>query len=305
MSVSLRFYLFAADGPQRISQRVMEGLCHGQDAMPHFASTKQRVATVVVELENGKPSRILEATGSFFDFDSKGKVHGSLMRAGFEAMETHRALERSKRSGPSKVVDLSPKLNREKWERENKWQLSQQQLDVITDDIWKRKRAATAKVTQAKGAAPRPVPLTLEAEEAIGQIVPQLYGIDLKLQDLSETALRSFIFEIRARAAREGHEPLWLGLAESADRRREIKVRHRTGTGTWYAQVDVTSWDETRDKGQIILSKEEKCSSKKEAERAAQRLLAEHAKYFSATHSVDASVFCDLEWTGDTLEEKE
>jgi hypothetical protein len=28
-------------------------------------------------------------------------------------------------------------------------------------------------------------------------------------------------------------------------------------------------------------------------------------KYFSARHSVDASVFCDLEWTGDTLEEKE
>jgi hypothetical protein len=305
MSVSLRFYLFAADGLQRISKRVMEGLCHGRDAMPQFANTKQKVATVVVELENGKPARILEATGSFFDFDNKGKVQESLMRGGFEAVETYQALERSKRIGPSKVVDLSPKLNREKWERENKWQLSQQQLDVITDDIWRRKRTATAKVIQAKGAAPRPVPLTHEAEEAIGDIAAQLYGIDLKLQQLSELALKGFVFEIKARAAREGNDPLWLGLAESADRRREIKARHRTGTGTWYAQVDVTSWDETRDKGQIILSKEEKCSSKKEAEKAAQRLLAEHAKYFSATHSVDATVFCDLEWTGDTLGENE
>jgi hypothetical protein len=220
-------------------------------------------------------------------------------------METHQALERSKRIRPSKVVDLSPKLNREKWERENRWQLSQQQLDVITDDIWKRKRAAAAEVIQAKGAAQKPVPLTHEAKEAIREVEIELFDIDIKLQYLSETALKAFSFEIRARAACEGNDPLWLGLAESADRRREIKARHRMGTGIWYAQVDVTSWDENRDKGQIILSKEEKCSSKTEAEQAAQRLLAEHAKYFSATHSVDASVFCDLEWSDDTLEKTE
>jgi hypothetical protein len=155
-------------------------------------------------------------------------------------------------------------------------------------------------VTLAKGAVPKPIPLTHEAEVAIREVATQLYGIDLKLQYLSERALKGFIFEIRARAAREGNDALWLGLAESADRRREIRARHRTGTGAWYAQVDVTSWDETRDKGQMILSREEKCSSKKEAENAAQRLLAEHAKYFSATHSVDTSVFCDLEWTGES-----
>lgn len=305
MNRSFRVYLFADDGIQRISQRVMEGLCHGQDAMPQFANTKQRVANVIIELENGKPARILDATGSFLHFDDKGKVHESLIRGGFEAMETHQALERSKRIRTSKVVDLSPKLNREKWERENRWQLSKTELDVITDDIWKRKPAATSKVTQAKGEAQKPVPLTREAEEVIREVEIQLMGIDLKLQQLSETALRGFAFETKDRAAREGNDPLWLGLSEFADRRREIKARHRTGKGTWFAQIDVTSWDEAREKGQIILSKEEKCSSKKEAEQAAQRLLAEHAKYFSATHSVDASVFCDLEWTNDTLEEIE
>jgi hypothetical protein len=302
MSVSLRFYVFSAGGLQRISQRVMDGLCQGRDALPQFANTKQKFANVVVELENGKPARLREATGSFLHFDDKGQVHESLMRGGFEAMETYDALERSKRIGPSKVVDLSPKLNREKWERENRWQLSKQQLDMVADDIWKRKRAAAVTVIQAKGAAPRPVPLTHQAVGAIREVATQLYGIDLKLQELSETALKGFIFEVKARAAREGNDPLWLGLAESADRRREIKARHRTGKGTWYAQVDVTSWDEAREKGQIILSKEEKCSSKEEAEKAAQRLLAEHAKYFSATHSVDASVFCDLEWTEEESE---
>jgi hypothetical protein len=271
--------------------------------MPQFANTKQKIANAIVELANGKPTRILEATGSFLHFDDKGQVHESLIRGGFEAMETYEALERSQRTKPSKVVDLSPKLKREKWERENRWQLSKEQLDAIADDIWRRKRAATLKVAQAKGAAPRPVPLTHEAEGAVREITTQLYGIDLKLQQLSERSLKSFVFEIRTRVAREGNEPLWLGLADSADRRREIKARHRTGTGTWYAQIDVTSWDEARNTGETILSKEEKCSSKKEAEKAAQRLLAEHAKYFSSTHSVDASVFCDLEWTGETLEE--
>jgi hypothetical protein len=75
MSRSFRVYLFADDGVQRISQRVMEGLCHGQDAMPQFANTKQKVANVIIELENGKPVRILEANGSFLHFDDKGKVH--------------------------------------------------------------------------------------------------------------------------------------------------------------------------------------------------------------------------------------
>ena len=303
MSISIRFYLFAADEPQRISQRVMDGLCHGQDAMPQFASTKQKVANVVLELENGRPTRIRESSGFFLDFDAEGKVHESLVRGGFEAMETYDALERAKRMGPSKVVDLSPKLSREKWERENKWQLSKLQLDLIADDIFKR--SAAVKVIQAKGAAPRPVPLTHEAKEAIREVETQLYGIDIKLQYLSEAALKGFAFEIRARAARAGNDPLWLGLAESAHRRREIKARHRTGTGIWYAQVDVTSWDENRDKGQVILSKEEKCPSKKDAEKAAQRLLAEHAKYFSSTHSVDASVFCDLEATDGKTEASE
>ena len=96
-----------------------------------------------------------------------------------------------------------------------------------------------------------------------------------------------------------------LGLQKRLIEGREIKARHRTGTGVWYAHVDVTSWDDARNTGQTILTKQEKCSSKKEAEIAAQRLLAEHAKYFSATHSIDASVFCDLECTDDELDEKE
>lgn len=298
MSTSLRSYLFTNEGMQRISQRVMEGLCHGHDAMPQFANSKQRVANVVVELEDGKPARILETTGTYLHFDKNGKVHESLVRGGFEAMETYEALERSKRSASSKVVDLSPKLNREKWEREHRWQPSVKDLDGITADIWKQRKADSAKVVQAKGAKATPPKMTFEATEAIREIQSHLFRIDSKLENLSEVALKGVAFEARSLAADDSNNAVWLGVAEAADRRREILARYRTGKGIWYASIEITYWDATGHSGRCESIVHEKCNSKKEAEEAARRLLAENAKYFSASTSIEADVVCDLEWKG-------
>jgi hypothetical protein len=299
MSISVRFYLFTDAGMQRISQRVMEGLCHGEDAMPQFAETKQRVANVIVELDDGKPSRILEATGSYLHFDKHGKVHESLVRGGFEAMETHEALERSKRIAPSKIVDLSPKLNREKWEREHRWQPSARDLDEISADIWRKKKADSAIVVQAKGAKPIPPKMTFEATEAIREIQSHLSRVDFKLEDLSDAALKGVAFEARSLAAEDFNNSVWLGVAEAADRRREILARHRTGKGIWYASIEVTHWDATGHSGRVQSIAHEKCNSKKEAEEVARKLLAENAKYFSASTSIEADVVCDLEWLDD------
>lgn len=296
MSISVRFYLFTDAGMQRISQRVMDGLCHGEDAMPQFAETKQKVVNVVVELDDGKPSRILEATGTYLHFDKRGKVHESLVRGGFEAMETYEALERSKRIAPSKVVDLSPKLNREKWEREHRWQPSANDLDEISADIWKKKKADDAIIVQAKGAKPTPPKMTFEATEAVREIEGYLYRIDSKLENLSEAALKGLSFEASSCAAKDFNNSVWLGVAKAADRRREILVRHRTGKGIWYASIEVTYWDTTGHSGRCESIVHEKCNSKKEAEEAARRLLADNAKYFTASTSIEAEVVCDLEW---------
>jgi hypothetical protein len=76
---------------------------------------------VIVEMDDGKPVRIEKADGSFLRFDEQGQVHRELVASGFAAMETYRALERASRAtATGKVVDLSPKLHREKWERENR-----------------------------------------------------------------------------------------------------------------------------------------------------------------------------------------
>ncbi|MBR0758657.1 hypothetical protein JQ604_41305 [Bradyrhizobium jicamae] len=124
MNVSIRFYLFADDGVFRISPQLMMRLIHDRDAMPKYAGTKQKAVDVIIELENGKPVRIARADGSYLTFDEKGHIHGSLIASGSAAMETYDALDKELKNPPGKVVEIGAKLNREKWERENRWTLS-------------------------------------------------------------------------------------------------------------------------------------------------------------------------------------
>jgi hypothetical protein len=60
----------------------------------------------------------------------------------------------------------------------------------------------------------------------------------------------------------------------------------------------VIRWDTSRHTGRTDSFVHERWNSKKEAEEAARRLLAENAKYFSAENSVEARVVCELEWDG-------
>jgi hypothetical protein len=138
--------------------------------------------------------------------------------------------------------------------------------------------------------------MTFEAREAIRGIQTHIYGIDGKMEFLTEPALKGFAFEARRLAKNDFDNAIWRGIAEVADRRREILARYRTGSGVWYASVDVIRWDTSRHTGRTDSFVHERCKSKKEAAEAACRLLAENAKYFSAENSVEARVVCELEW---------
>jgi hypothetical protein len=87
MALSIRFYLFAEEGLQAISQRVMMGLIRGTDAMPQYVGTKQRDADVILESEGRKPVRIERVEASFLTIDDKGHVHKDLVASGFAALE--------------------------------------------------------------------------------------------------------------------------------------------------------------------------------------------------------------------------
>ncbi|MGY0571668.1 hypothetical protein ACTGJ9_011945 [Bradyrhizobium sp. RDM12] len=300
MGLSIRFYLFAEDGLQSISQRVMTGLIRGKDAMPQYAGTKQKVADVILENEGKKPVRIERVQGSFLTFDEKGHVHKDLVASGFAALETGMALEEALKKPQNKIVDLTPKLNREKWERENRWTLTKEDLDAIADDIWRRKRAGRPRVERAKGAALKPPKITWEAEEALKEISNSLMSIDNKLGWLSEPALKGVAFNSRENAKIEADRAMWLGVAEAADRCREILVRRRTGRGVWYAIVQILRWDAPRRVAEASASFHERHNSMAEAEEAAQRMLVEHATHFRADMSVEAEVLCELEWDQDS-----
>ncbi|MEY9580931.1 hypothetical protein ABIE88_008507 [Bradyrhizobium diazoefficiens] len=295
MAFSLRFYLFAEDGLKRISQRVMMALVHAQDAMPQYAGTKQKVANVILEVDNAKPLRIERIEGSFLRFDDKGQVHKDLVASGFAALDTGLALQQALRRPTGKVVDLAPKLNREKWERENRWTPTKEDLEAIADDIW-RKRAGEPRIEQAKGAAPKPPRVTYEAKEAVREILSLVTSIDNKLRWLSEVDLKGFAFEAREVSKGDSSRPVWLGIAQLADHYREILTRRRTGRGTWYAVLHIMRWDTTRRTAETTASFHKRCGSKAEAEEAARALLVEHAKDFSGDISIEAEVLCDLEW---------
>ena len=54
---------------------------------PKFAGTRQRVADIVLELQDAKPFRILEARGSYFEFDEEGKVDEHLRNSMADRMD--------------------------------------------------------------------------------------------------------------------------------------------------------------------------------------------------------------------------
>jgi hypothetical protein len=293
MSRSVRWYLFSVDGLLRISKRVMNGLCRGRDAMPQYAGTKQKIATAIYESENGKPVHIIFVEGSYLDFDKSGRVQESLLRGLFGAVQTYKDLENSKTAAPSQVLDITPKLNRQKWERENRWTPTQQELELIEDDIFNRRSATPLKL--AKANAEKPPPLTYEAKAAFRDIDTQLYTMASKLEELSEQALKGLSFAARHEHG-NGLEQLWQGVANAADRRREILARYRTGKGVWYASIEFHKWKPLLNYGESDTIAHKKCDSKREAETAARLLLAEHAQYYTAENSVEAHVVCDLEW---------
>lgn len=276
----------------------MEGLCQGRDALPQFAGTKQKVANAIIEVENGKPARIVNIEGTYLDFDSAGKIQDALWRGAVEAMDTYDALERSKRTKGSKVVDLAPKLNRERWQRENRWTPSKHDIDLVSENVFDRQKPSNPPLKAVKGIARKPPPLTYEAKAAIDEVRTKLFAVEGKLESLSEQSLKGLAFEAR-RLATDDLNQLWLGVAEAADRRGEILARYRTGKGTWYASVEIIRWDAFRRSGESSSVAHEKCNSKKEAEEAARKLLSENAKCFSAQTSVEARVVCDLEWNSE------
>ena len=294
MGISARFYLFPDDGSlRRIPKRISNELPHGNDAIPEYGNTRQRVAQVIVESDDGKPVRILDARGFHWTFDAEGRIDEDLRRSLGEHMDVFDAAERGKRM---RVVDLVPEIKKRELKARHEWTLTAEDLDRIAADIWPGVHGPAPEVTTVKGKAPRKPPLTHEGRWALERIQSHLNSVKTELGMLSERALKGLAFE----AVRTGtweDEALWTGVANEARRLEAVRAAHRTGKGEWYAVVELARAH--RDLSHIwahVTVAQEKCSSRKEAVEAARRLMAEKVEWVGEDTEISVNVRSALEW---------
>jgi len=70
-AISLRYYLWADDGPWQITHQLHSDLVSGKIALRQYAGTKQKIIEVFIREVRGR-TVVVEARGSFYFFDARG-----------------------------------------------------------------------------------------------------------------------------------------------------------------------------------------------------------------------------------------
>lgn len=290
MPVSVRYFLFPeGSDPLRLSQRLVEGLTHGKDAMPQYADTRQRVMEVVVQNEDGKPARLGRTHGAIWKFNEDGEIREGLQDAVSQAINS---IETSATSDT--VVSIRPRLSKKRFDETYRWEPTPADIDRIIRDLWPTSKADRLK--EAKGVSKRKPPLTFEAQHALSKISAGFWEITNEIEGLKEPSLRGFAFEARKRAAEDlEYWHLYTALANTASDQLELLKRQKTGKGVWYAVLEIIM---TRPEGfsETIQVFHEKCEGREAAVIATRKLLVQHAGLFNDYTDLEASVMTDLEW---------
>lgn len=295
MGLSLRFYLFPEGAkPLRISQRLLQGLIDGSDRAPEYAGTRQKILEVVLENDDGKPTRIVEATGGYWTFDEKGDIGQGLQEGLRDAMDM--AFDAPRHTGV--VVPLEPKRRRKELEERSRWAPTSADLDLIAADIWPKGKVDRLKA--AAGVVPRPPRVSFKAEIALKEASKDFFKIDYELDRLDVPDLKGFAYEARRRGKEEGHPELFGALALLADNLiARIKARN-SKKGTWYAWVSLIRWDDHH-VGEEIFHTHRQCDGREAAEKTARELVKEHADRVAFDITLDSGIETELEWKRDNL----
>ncbi|MBB6465582.1 hypothetical protein HNQ96_001440 [Aminobacter lissarensis] len=285
-----RHYLFPDEGePVRISLELLNGLISGRDALPQYAGTRQRVLGVILELEDGKPSRVAHTETGIWIFDEDGRISSGLHRAVALAMDS---MPRPSRHSAT-VVELHPRASERMFEKEFRWQAEKSDIDRVLADIWPKQR--TDRLSTIKGVSKRKPSLSFEARHALNEISEGFWKIPLAIQGLKEPSQKAFGYEARVRSESDpDFAPLYRAIADMSDWQLDVQKRQRTGKGVWYAVVEVMVWHDGV--GQAVERHHQRCNSRKEAVLAARKLLAEHAVKFDDNKTVEALLLTEPEW---------
>jgi hypothetical protein len=123
----LIYYLWSAEGPLRITDRLHRGLVQRSRALPQFATTKQKILEVVIRPFT-HDAHALSVRGLMYSFDAdglldaKGKTEGLIPLPRFRASETN-------------VIDVEPTIRARRIREENIWKPTKPMLDVVWSDV--------------------------------------------------------------------------------------------------------------------------------------------------------------------------
>jgi hypothetical protein len=274
-----------------MSTRLVNGLIHGQDALPQYAGTRQRVVAAVLHNDAGEAVRIDRTDGSIWTFDEEGQISAGLRESMAEFME----LIHDEVSTTGTVVSLQPKLRKKRIAERYRWEPTKTDIERVIKDIWPKARGDRLK--EAKGVSKRKPPLTYDAKEAIGKSSENFWKIRYEIDSLKEPSLKGFIYEARDRSEDDpDFQHLYDALAKMGEQRLELLRRRNRGGGVWYALVEVMRASHEGNSFETVHVIHKKCKGRKAAVIAARRLLTENVHLFDDYINLETSVITDLEW---------
>ncbi len=311
MGCSLRYFVFEHDGALRqVPRRVLEGLHQGRDRLPQYAGQTVRVAGVTIETEAGKPVRILRVAGSIWQFDDRGRFSREQRESSFEGLrlaleETH---ARPAASGAARVVDISRRLRRLRWEERWSWDPTPPEITRLVHAIWPETAGRpVARATFVRGVRRRRLPMSYKAKSITREIGTSLFDIGRRLEELGETDLKAFAGQARDKLKDYDvvERELWRGLAAAAEARLAVLKARRTNKGRWYASVEAITWEgPDRSTGRSDELEHVVCDSRSEAETAGRELLKKYADRFNYRTEIEVHLTPEIEWQSGEEEER-
>jgi hypothetical protein len=119
--ISVRYYLWSAEGSLRITQRLHRNLFDRAATLPQYAGTKQKIVEVLIWRLTGR-DYIISARGEGFLDVRALALEGSLELSRFRSTETN-------------ILDFRPSIKRRCFQEQYTWKPSKTMLDDVWSDI--------------------------------------------------------------------------------------------------------------------------------------------------------------------------
>ena len=135
-AITIRYYLWADDGPWRITVQLHQDLFDRKVALPQYAGTKQKILEVFARWIT-RDTYSLKGRGSIDTFDADGFME----RDRAEELVGWVVKRAQQKVTGGNVVNIEPTLSERRYKREHLWKPTVSMLRLIEPDFQKISRA--------------------------------------------------------------------------------------------------------------------------------------------------------------------